>query len=474
MMPAAAPRRVLLIGNSAYQHLPALRTPRANVEALREVLANMQSEPQAAYDLSQTAMIHSVDSFMDTVQPGDFVLIYFSGYGYQDLSSGLNYLLPVDYDGRDRTAINSKALSLRRLEGQLDDRKAGTKMLLLDASRQATGLPLGLAGVTPRMNTVVSFSAAENQVAADPPDGGINSYTAALIDALKTPGSTPANVATRAYAEVKGSSGGKQLPFAMMQAPGEDVIFTPMPAPVSRPSRGAGTAATETGVHPQPPGSNQSKVNPKDGLTYVWIPLGTFLMGCSPGDDECFDNEKPAHQVTFTKGFWIGRTEVTQEAFQKVTGKDPSASKGAKRPVENVTWDEARSYCLAAGMRLPTEAEWEYAARAGSIGSRYDDVNRIAWVAGNSRGGAHDVGGKHANAWGLNDMMGNVSEWVADWFADYQQGSATDPQGPATGQFRVVRGGAWNLGRPAARASGRVGHGPAVRFRNLGMRCAGD
>ena len=164
--------------------------------------------------------------------------------------------------------------------------------------------------------------------------------------------------------------------------------------------------------------AGQTKVNPKDGLTYVWIPPGTFTMGCSRGDSECRENEEPAHQVTITTGFWIGQTPATQEAYQRVMGKNPSYFKGAQLPVENVNWDKARSYCQAVGMRLPTEAEWEYAARAGSTTSRYGDIDQVAWYTANSGSKTHEVAQKQPNAWDLYDMLGNVWEWTSDWYAD--------------------------------------------------------
>ena len=167
------------------------------------------------------------------------------------------------------------------------------------------------------------------------------------------------------------------------------------------------------------------KVNSKDGLTYVWIPPGKFQMGCSPGDAECFDNERPAHEVTITKGFWLGQTSVTQQAYRRVTGKNPANHKGANLPVEEVDWNEAQAYCKAIGGRLPTEAEWEYAARAGSTGVRYGNLDEIAWYDENSGNQSHEVGQKAPNAFGLYDMLGNTWQWVADWNGPYQPGPQT-------------------------------------------------
>jgi formylglycine-generating enzyme required for sulfatase activity len=217
-----------------------------------------------------------------------------------------------------------------------------------------------------------------------------------------------------------------------------------------------------------------TRVNPKDGLTYVWIPPGKFIMGCSPGDDECFDDEKRAHDVIITRGFWIGQTPVTQEAYERIMGKNPSKFKGTKLPVDSVTWTEGDAYCRAVGGRLPTEAEWEYAARAGSAAKRYGDIDNIAWYDNNSGGKTHDLGQKQANGFGLYDMLGNVWEWVADWYAPYPSGSVTDPRGPASGQSRVLRGGSWSNYSRNARVSYRFYVEPENRNYNFGFRCAED
>jgi formylglycine-generating enzyme required for sulfatase activity len=211
-------------------------------------------------------------------------------------------------------------------------------------------------------------------------------------------------------------------------------------------------------------------VNSKDGLTYVWIPPGSFMMGCSLGDAKCFGDEKPVHQVTITKGFWLGQTPVTQQAYQRVTGQNPSHLKGANRPVETVSWDEAKAYCGVIGGRLPTEAEWEYAARAGSTAARYGGLDDIAWDGGPS----HEVGQKAANAWGLYDMLGNVWQWVADWYGDYQSGEQSDPSGAASGQDRALRGGSWDLIPGKVRLSNRGRYLPDDRSVNIGLRCVGE
>ncbi len=221
------------------------------------------------------------------------------------------------------------------------------------------------------------------------------------------------------------------------------------------------------------PAKIQAKVNPKDGLTYVWIAPGQFMMGCSPGDGDCMDNEKPSHRVTISKGFWIGQTLVTQAAYKRVAGSNPSYFHGDRLPVERVSWDEARSYCEAVGMRLPTEGEWEFAARAGSTSARYGKLNAVAWHYGNSGKETHPVGQKQPNTWELYDMLGNVWEWVQDLFDEnyYGQSPGTDPPGPSSGKHRVVRGGSWRNVAISVRVSRRLGTVPSFRLADGGFRC---
>lgn len=238
------------------------------------------------------------------------------------------------------------------------------------------------------------------------------------------------------------------------------------------PSPGPGKAAGET------------RPNAKDGLTYIWIPPGTFRMGCSPGDNHCRDRDpryvtgpwEEPHTVTLTKGFWMGQTLVTHEAYNRVTRAhhglpDPRyPEKGL--PQTFITWKDANAYCHAVGMRLPTEAEWEYAARAGTTGARYGDVDAIAWYKGNSGGHAHPVAQKQPNAWKLYDMLGNMRQWTNDWFEEkyFLHSPAQDPQGPATGDSKMIRGTSFLGEAYEVRASNRIINGDI----EIGFRCVGD
>ena len=228
------------------------------------------------------------------------------------------------------------------------------------------------------------------------------------------------------------------------------------------------------------------RVNLQDGLNYVWIPAGTYTMGCSPGDSECYSNESPSHSVTISKGFWMGQTEVTVGAYKRfaqATGRampsGPPWDSGWSQdnlPMVYVNWDDARSYCTWAGGRLPTEAEWEYAARAGTQTKYYfgNDAGLLgdyAWYSSNSGSVAHTVGQKKPNAWGLYDMLGNVWEWCQDWYGSYPSQPVTDPQGPSSGSYPILRGGSWYFDARDARVSGRDYLNPGFRHSLVGVRC---
>jgi formylglycine-generating enzyme required for sulfatase activity len=216
----------------------------------------------------------------------------------------------------------------------------------------------------------------------------------------------------------------------------------------------------------------------------VQIPTGVFIMGGLKEEAQRLDETQ--HEVTLTRPFFLAVHPCTQQQWESVMGSCPSVFKGADRPVETINWEEAVEFCrrltekhrgqgvLSEGWawRLPTEAEWEYAARAGTTGARYGELDAIAWHYGNSGKTTHAVKGKQANAWGLYDMIGNVQEWCSDWYGDYSTAPVTDPLGPNLGSYRVTRGGSWSIGDWNARSAFRDGRRPGERYFFLGFRPA--
>jgi len=220
-------------------------------------------------------------------------------------------------------------------------------------------------------------------------------------------------------------------------------------------------------------------------IEMLLVPPGTFMMGCSPSTLWLCDGaEEPVHPVTLTQPFYLGRTEVTQAEWTAVMGSNPSGFAGhansALRPVDSVSWNMVQQFAAATGLRLPTEAEWEYACRAGTTtafndGSDSDwDLVALAWFMANSRGETHPVGLKAPNALGFHDMHGNVLEWVSDWYSEtwYAQSPAIDPAGPSTGSSRVMRGGNWHDDSNYARSSRRSYGPPNSPSIGVGFRAA--
>ena len=218
-------------------------------------------------------------------------------------------------------------------------------------------------------------------------------------------------------------------------------------------------------------------------LKLVLVPAGKFLMGSAEGDQGHKPDEAPQHEVAISKPFYMGVTEISQEQYQAVMGRNPSHFKGARRPVETVSWADAAAFCGRLSrktgwtVRLPTEAEWEYACRAESttpfgFGDGTKALQQHAWVLDNSEGETHPVGHMRPNAWGLFDLHGNVAEWCGDRYGEkyYADSPKADPKGPADGQGRVCRGGAWSGDWQAIRSAARTGSGIDEKSSAVGFR----
>ena len=264
----------------------------------------------------------------------------------------------------------------------------------------------------------------------------------------------------------------------------------PSPAETAKPPTGKSAEPHETSAPGNPPKGAPSPMPPKGdvktnqlAMKFVYISAGDFMMG-TPNGAPGKRSDEAYHKVVLTKGYYLATTEVTQVQWKQVMGDEPSRFHGDEnRPVENVSWTDALAFCKKLGAmdkktyRLPTEAEWEYACRAGSkeqyAGGDEKSVSEMAWFGKNADKTTHPIGKKNPNAWGLYDMQGNVMEWCSDRFAAYKDGEATDPNSevsPDERAPRVIRGGSWQRGMNEMRSAHRFQTNPKKRDDEIGFR----
>ncbi len=518
---SVAGKRALIIGNGTYQYQDRIPQALHDADDMAGTLRALGFVTTVRKDLTLSDLNRDVAAFVRTIQANDLALVYYSGHG--GMMDGENYILPVNYE---RPAlpreVDQRAFRMSFLKKDLEDSGARVRVLIFDACRNSSlvgeksGAGTGLAAMRGQPEgTVIAFASDDGQPARYDPADRNSFYTKALRSQLAQPGVHLKEALERTQLQVFQDTRRTQRPYLYGFLTGP-VFLSGAVASVPKPSNlcGDAWAMVKDGRDPaplqlflqdfaecgqevrlarlrmttlerraDPPPATRPEVvaridttsprtNPKDGLRYVWIPPGTFQMGCSPGDKECFDNETPV-RVTLTKGYWLGETEVTQAAYQKVTGNNPSIYYMAKSPVVSVNWGEAQAYCERIGGRLPTEAEWEHAARGGITGARYGELDRVGWYSENSAMHANDVKGKAANVYGLYDMLGNVWEWCGDWY-DSKLPGGTDPTGATGGTVRVLRGGSWGFNARYLRASGRRRLAPSERNFLIGLRCAWD
>ncbi len=532
----------LVIGNSEYSKAP-LRNAANDALDMKTVLGELGFEVMSGYNLRHAEMDQLIEQFIARLGRGDLGLFFYAGHGLQLAEE--NYLVPIDYKGASESDAKYSAVPASSVRDRMEDSGARLRLIILDACRnnpyrtRQRGGRVGLAPIrldaADAEGTLVAFATTHNSVADDSPGERNGLYTKHLLVALKATNLRLQDVFEQVRQEVYRASGRRQIPTFYSNVVGTfyfrsrpvapdpesdywnsikasqdlrpleaylrqypDGRFSEIarsriaalriePAPVPRPA--------PPPVRPPPPAPQ--RVNPKDGLTYQWVPPGSFRMGCSAQDRECDSDENPAHPVRIGSGFWLGQTEVTVAAYKRFARESnrslPVEPKGTRNqplnpgwadgqaPMVNVSWDDADQYCRWAGGRLPTEAEWEYAARGGSLAARYGEPDRIAWHRGNSGAeqgseAVRPVGGKSSNVFGLHDMLGNAAEWVADWYEEtaFSHPTDVDPKGPPAGARKTVRGGNTILTADSARASNRLSGGRNFRSAWLGFRCAGE
>ena len=528
-LPAAADessRWALLVGVDDYANVEPLKYCGADMRALAERLVGAGFPQQHVFLLQDKAELtkyrpmktnieEQLNLVLSLVQPKDLLVVAFSGHGVH--LDGKSYLCPTE----TRLGSPETMIALDGIYDRLDKCPAAMKLLLVDACRndprlqgQRSAVPLrgaGSLGLTldpPPQGILLLTSCAPGQVSMEEKDFGHGVFMNFVLQGLQGQADTNrdsrvslvelykfASDQTKTYVARKFN--GYQTP-ALKGEIHDDFDLTLVTGGPSRPGSGSTTGTTPTGGT-----SGGSAAGPSDsgepmivnslGMRLIRVPAGEFSMGSPLG--EGLDNDRPAHRVAITRPFYLAQTEVTQRQYQTVMGHNPSAfSAGGKAaaavagrdtsqwPVESVSHDDALEFCkrLAAmenlpqgAYRLPTEAEWEYAARSGGTPSR--DLGQSAWYWDNAERQPHPVAQKTPNALGLYDMAGNVAEWCADWFdASYYAVSAprdpTGPSAPGASPMKVLRGGHWNAKAAACRPTDRDANSPGYRLNCYGFR----
>ncbi len=522
-------RFALVIGIDDYQTLGKLKVCRNDAKAVARVLVEAAGYPQKRVllltddaEASQNrptlaTMKRRISQVATLAGKRDTLLVYFSGHGIT--RGGKGYLVPMDGDPQN-------AVSLAWVKDTLAASPAASKVLILDACHSGSAAK-GVGGIAPSLvagakDFVMLLSSAADQVSYPDEEGTHSVFSKYLVEGLS--GAADADKDRRItqaelFAHVRRGmtdwclkTGRMQTPMALPDVAGAVVLARlgqmqawrhPSTEVAARVPSWAKVGefqiqgARKAGV----PVAKELDLGGGETMRFVYIPPGTFMMGSSMspaevarrygGEAEYFDDEDQ-HRVRLTKGFYMGVTEVTQAQWRVVMRSEPwSGEKYAKAGDENaasyVTWDDASAFCKAlsrkanVSVRLPTEAEWEYACWAGtttaySFGDDVSALNDYAWYADNAwEAGekyAHPVGRKKPNAWGLYDMHGNVWEWCGDWHGEYPNGAVTDPTGPASGEYRLLRGGSWGGHRHYCRSARRYGGTPDLRNIYLGFRVA--
>jgi formylglycine-generating enzyme required for sulfatase activity len=448
-----ASRHAVLIVNAQYQHPAALPWATSNRQVMEDALQKTGFDV-TVFENNLASVEQFDDMFLKKVKPGDIVLVFYSGYAVQSRMD--NFLLPVGFDPRSTDPLVSTAVSLTRLQQDLDDQKASIKMLLVDAATNDPSLDTISSGpglVQPPdlgSETCFLFSAGLNQAPAPVPSGGPGPLAAAFAKAIVQPGSE----LSKTMLEVVAALGNR--PFFSNQVTQTFYFTAPPPPNVVKVEAPPAAVDLLTRI----PQSNKT-----DRDEYRFIDKGTFQMGCVPAAP-CEPAENPRHEVRITKSFWTAVTDVTVKSYLRFLAANKTYRKPDRpfwsrerdwsefHPVVNVSWDDAQAYCRWVGGRLPTEAEWEYAARAGKDSEAYplnsensrDKANFYGKQGNDVYQYTSPVKSFDPNAWGLFDISGNVWQWTADWYdpAYFSSSPVDDPQGPAAGKERVIRGGSFS------------------------------
>jgi sulfatase modifying factor 1 len=455
------------------------------------VMTQQRGATEARFFPNKDQIVKELKLLLGVLRPEDSLIVGFSGHGLQFKGEKVNYFCPIDADPNDKMTL----LSLTEVYTQIDSCKAGTKLLLVDACRND---PLSQNSKAARRiqiepvfsrpapvfdgGTVAIFSCSESQQSFEHRDIGSGSGVFFhFVD--------------RAFAGDADLDADQMIDLLELEAFAVKNVqnWTRVHLGKEQKPERFGKTQGVPDLLRYPSSNNPSKSFTNSiGATMILIPAGTFQMGSPRSDSESDKDEGPQHRVTLTRSYHLGETEVTQGQWKAVMNTEPWKGKeyireGDNYPATYISWDDATEFCrrLSAldgrSYRLPTEAEWEYACRAGtttrySFGDGAANLSEHGWFDGNTwnvnQKYSHLVKQKRGNAFGLYDMHGNVWEWCSDWYGEYPGSAVVDPVGPATGSFRVFRGGSWNSQAAICRSAYRSGDDPSGRSSIDGFRVA--
>jgi formylglycine-generating enzyme required for sulfatase activity len=520
-------RTALVLGNGAYASAP-LRNPVNDAQAMAGALKDLGFDVTLRQNLNQKEMKKEIQALGQKLQKGGVGLFYFAGHGVQ--VNGHNYLLPVGASIEHENQVEYEAVDMGAVLSEMDYARNRLNIVILDAcrdnpfARSFRSASQGLASVNAPSGTLISFATAPGSVANDG-QGENGVFTGELVKAMTQPGLKIEDVFKQVRSAVREATRGKQVPWESSSMEGDFYFRNPPLTQVASssqtagpPAQGAaasGTSDRSAAAQAEPALRGEKPLRalktwkePVSGIEFVWIPGGCFLMGSPQSEKNRAEDEGPVHEVC-VDGFWMARTEVTNRQFRNFQKDHDSRSyaghslNGDGQPTVFVTWWDANNFaqwltCQNGGQytfRLPTEAEWEYACRAGSESSRYwgEDESKACMFENLADFTAHKqlgmtssfecddgyaatapVGSFQPNAFGLYDMLGNVWEWCADVYGvdSYVRHDRNNPQytDESMGQSRVIRGGYWHGGPDSTRCAIRGSGLPEGMSDDLGFR----
>jgi len=479
----AVERFALVIGNGAYKTKP-IKQAVADARAVKNRLQEMGFSVVYRENLGENDIEATLNEFRDRLEAGAQALFFYSGHAMQ--LNGVNYLSPVDTKVESGKDVQLQSLNLNHVLDIMNNAGTQPNLVFLDASRKSPfsnkvhkGV-FGLAKVEPAAGMLISYANGLGRFAEDG-DGASSLYTENLLAAMNEIDTPIQSLMARFGEKVAQVSMGKQLPWLADRIGGDYFLAS------GRFTAAKAEATDGNAPAPAAPRHGDVMTEPLTGMEFIYIEPGTFMMGSPESEAERYDDEQ-LHEVRINRGFWMSKYEVTFEqydAFSKATRHarplDENWGRG-KRPVIYVRWFNAVAYAnwlsgqTGQHYRLPTEAEWEYAARAGtttaySFGDNVDDFVDYAWNGKSANYRTHPVGGKRPNPWGLYDMHGNVWEWTASKYAeDYDGSEIEDSSLDISRDKRVVRGGAWYFFPRGMRSADRRTYNPKYQLSYIGFR----